>query len=264
VVVEVISIKSEKYFTEYQKIIKKNPEYYLKDYLKIKVNVKNSTAIYHGQPIDFLYQPMFFDTKDIKKLKKVSLQLILILEKVIKHYKNDPEFRSYFSFPEIMEKLILIDPGYEVSFPVARFDVFYDDDKLKFCEFNTDGASAMNECRVLKNVFQKSKIIKEMKNKYEIKSFELFYSLIKSIIADYNRYRQSFNQKTREIPHIAILDFEGEGTKYEFIEFKKRFIEMGYETIICDPRDLKYKNQRLYHKSFEKLLLLELFQLAKQ
>ena len=41
---------------------------------------------------------------------------------------------------------------YDCNIPIARIDIFYDEETggFKFCEFNTDGTSAMNEDRELK------------------------------------------------------------------------------------------------------------------
>ncbi len=50
-----------------------------------------------------------------------------------------------------LEELILNRPTYYSPIPIARIDIFYNEKTgdFKFCEFNTDGTSAMNEDRKL-------------------------------------------------------------------------------------------------------------------
>ncbi|MFW6034879.1 MAG: glutathionylspermidine synthase family protein [Halothermotrichaceae bacterium] len=236
-----------KYQEKFLKPIKKSPDKYYKDYLMAKKKVDNSSAIYKGEVVDFLYQALFFNKKEYKKLKGYNQTLSKILDKVIEEYKEKPSFRKYFNFPKLMEELILIDPGYNQNFPIARFDIFYKQNgSSKFCELNADGSSAMNEVRVLQKVMEETKAFKKFTVNKETAGFELFYSWIDEIINNYNQFTGGEEDK----PNIAIVDFEGEGTIYEFKEFKKRFIEKGYKTIICDPRNLEYNDGSLYHNQF--------------
>ncbi|MFW5976467.1 MAG: glutathionylspermidine synthase family protein [Bacillota bacterium] len=235
---------SDECFNYFKKVIKKSPDKYLEDYNKIYDQVQKSSAIYQGEPIDFLYQPMFYNINDVNKLENICIQLVEIINKITQEYKNNSSFRNYFGFPELMEELILTDPGYNQNFPIARFDLFYSENSIKFCELNTDGTSAMNEARVLQNLFLKSEIIKEMQKKYKFDIYELFYSWIDKVTANYREYAD----RPKNNPNIAIIDFAGEGTINEFQEFKKRFNKRGYNTVICDPGELNYIDGTLYFK----------------
>jgi len=151
---------------KYIDIIKENETIYREDYEDCKIKIKNSTAIYKGKPIPFLYQPMIYSEEDIKSFEKLNDTLIKILNKVIERYVNDTEFRKRFGFSKELEELILIDPGYGVNVPIGRFDIFYKDkDNFKFCELNADGASAMNEDSVLNEILLESHAIKKLKEK---------------------------------------------------------------------------------------------------
>ncbi|QTL98376.1 hypothetical protein GM661_10530 [Iocasia frigidifontis] len=235
---------------EYLRVVKGDIENYYKDYQFLKERVKNSTAIYKGEPVDFLYQPLFFTKEEVRGFENLLMILNRIIKKVINEYRNSAKFRSYFAFPELMEELLLVEPGYGVDIPMGRFDIFYQPDaSVKFCELNTDGASAMNEVRVLQKVMLDAKALNIIKKNYQLTGFELFYSWLDTIIKNYRIFAEGKNKKDR--PNIAIMDFDGEGTIYEFKEFQKRFIQAGYQTVICDPRDFNYTNGKLYYKNIE-------------
>ncbi|KQC05475.1 MAG: hypothetical protein APR54_08280, partial [Candidatus Cloacimonas sp. SDB] len=223
----------------YREMLQSDPEKFLKDYAVITEKLKNSTARYKGKIIDFLYQPMFFDSRDIKQFKYIAEKLSDIIEKCTTEFLSNPSFRKYFGYSEIMEELILLDPGYKIPAPIARFDLFYDEGNFKLCELNGDGTSAMNEANTLEQIFLESQIIKELQKDYEIYYYELFLTWLNELLNIYREFGGKGN------PNIAITDFSGLGTNEEFDRFKNVFEGQGYKTLICDPRDMSYKNGEL-------------------
>ena len=62
--------------------------------------------------------------------------------------------------------MILHDPGYDITVPIARYDVFYNGmDKFKFIEFNTDGSSAMNKDNTVGDLLIETLAMKEFRKK---------------------------------------------------------------------------------------------------
>ncbi|MGM0438018.1 MAG: glutathionylspermidine synthase family protein [Bacillota bacterium] len=237
-------IEIDEFYKELQKEMINNKSIYKKEYNELKEKVAKSSAYYHGEPVSFFYQPLLFNEEQYSYFKEKIKKFNGILRKVTEEFLENDVFRSKFRFPELMEELILVDPGYKTEYPVARFDFFYDyNNQFKFCELNTDGSSAMNEARVLQREFKDTKLLKKYMNKYEFKDYELFYSLIDKIIKNYKEFA---GNSAKKYPNIGIMDFSEDGTSNEFKEFQKRFEELGYKTVICDPRDLKYTNGKLW------------------
>ena len=120
---------------EYIDLVLSNKKEYAKDYKLTMEKVGNSTAIYKGKPVPFLYHPMFFTESDIKNFEKISNDIISITNKVTDRYIKDEEFRKKFGFPKLIEDLIQIDNGYDINVPIGRFDIFYKDyENFMFCE----------------------------------------------------------------------------------------------------------------------------------
>ncbi len=237
---------ANKYFHQFEKNVLANPDLYIDDYHRVKEAVANSTAIYKDKPIDFLYQPMFFAADDIQRLERIAHTLAGILEKVVAQYRQNSQFRKLFAFPPLMEELVLMDPGYPLPFPMARFDLFYhrDDRDIRFCELNADGSSGMNEVRELHNIVGSSQALSGLGSREDFSDFELFDTWIEAIIANYRNCGRGPDQ-----PNVAIADFAGEGTTSEFEVFRSRFEARGYHTVICDLRELKLKGKQLYYQS---------------
>ena len=83
---------------EYRGIIEREPEKYHADFLKRKELVNNSTAIYNDRPVDFLYQGLFFSEEEFGELGNLLEEITAILEKVVREYKENPQFRKLFPF----------------------------------------------------------------------------------------------------------------------------------------------------------------------
>ncbi|MTI49848.1 MAG: hypothetical protein FH761_18615 [Firmicutes bacterium] len=240
-------MKASNISKEYLEIVKKDEDRYYKDYEQTVDAVANSNAKYKGEPIPFLYQPIIFTQEDIDNFKQIGKTLISITNKVVDKYIESPKFRKKFGYSKLLEELILADHGYDINVPIGRFDIFYGGgDNFKFCELNTDGSSAMNEDNTLARIILDSKPIVEMKEKYDINYFELIYSWVEESINIYNTFDNAVDK-----PNVAIVDFEGSGTPAEFEEFKKAYIDKGYNAVIVDPRQLKYNNGKLYFEDME-------------
>lgn len=216
---------------------------YIEDYKNTLEKVKNSSAIYKGEPVPFLYHPMFFSENDISNFQKISKTIMSIGNKVIKEYLHNEKYRKKFGFDPLLEELILIDHGYKVFVPIGRYDIFYNGHDFKFCELNTDGSSAMNEDNTIARILLKSEVLKDFKKNYDINYFECIEKWVDECIEIYNEYDNS-----KKKPTIAIVDFIESATTYEFIEFKKAFEKKGYKTFICDIKELTYKDGLLFYQ----------------
>ncbi|NLK44622.1 MAG: glutathionylspermidine synthase family protein [Tissierellia bacterium] len=231
---------------EYIDLVKSNPEKYLEDYKISLDKVANSTAIYKGEPVPFLYHPMFFTEEDVKKFNDMVDTLMSITNKITEKYLNSKEFRKKFEYSPLLEDLILIDNGYDINVPIARYDLFYGgDDNYKFCEFNTDGSSAMNEDNTIGNILLETEALKEFGKRYKLSLFELIDSWVEDILSIYSKWSGRGDK-----PNIAIVDFTESGTSAEFGVFKNAFIKKGFNAIIVDPRDLKYRDGKLYYQDY--------------
>ena len=232
---------------EYINLVINNQNNYKDDYLETVEKVANSNAQYKGKPVPFLYHPMFFTEKDIESFEKITEMIMKITNKITDRFLVDEKFRSKFRYPEFLNELIAIDNGYDINAPIGRFDIFYKDyDNFKFCEINTDGSSAMNEDNIVARILSEAKAFKDFSKEYEMEYFELLDSWVKESIKIYDRY-----DKKVERPNVAIVDFVESGTPNEFEDFKNLYIRNGYNCIIADPRELKYKEGKLYKDDYK-------------
>lgn len=237
---------NDKYAIEYYELLKKDEKKYYEDYKDLVEKVNNSSAYYHGEPIPVTYQGFFYDKTAKADFRYMADMLMSITKKITKEYVENPEYRKHFRFSKELEELIVHDPGYDIPVPICRYDVFYRDrDEFKFVEFNTDGASAMNEDNTIGKIMLETKGMKEFSEKYHLENVEEIHRWAKDSVELYKKV------KGKEKPNVAIVDHLEIGTSNEFEEFKKAYESLGVNCEIIDIRDLEYKDGKLQHKGYE-------------
>lgn len=231
--------KAEEY---YKQLTDNNFEKSLESAHSQQEYIKKYTARYHGYYVHTLYIPKMFTEEMTAFFKKAADTMYKILEKVILKYRESSEYRALFGFEKRLEDLILRPKHYDCLLPIARIDIFFNEDdfSFKFCEFNSDGSSAMNEDKELNQAIKLTNTYNEFVKKYETHTFELFDSWVKTFMDIYKTY-----DRAKENPYVAIVDFFNGDITREFIAFQNAFQKIGIECEICEITNLRYENNRL-------------------
>lgn len=230
----------------YRGIIDSDIKKHIKSAEEERIYIEHSTARYHGNIVYTMYIPKLFTQSAAKYFSEITDTMYGIMIKVIKEYEKNAEYRKLFGFEKRLEELILRPDRYECKLPIARIDIFFNEDdfSFKFCEFNTDGASAMNEDRELNNAVSHTAAFKKFNEHYETYTFELFDSWINEFMRIYKTY-----PKAKKHPNVAIVDFMSSASDNEFNVFKERFEKRGINCEICEITELSHKDGKLVSPS---------------
>ena len=204
-----------------------------------------STAIVHHQVVDSSFVPRLFNQRTYDTMKSTAETAHRILCKVIERYLADPAYREVFELDPRLVDLILLPRGYDATLPFARVDTFLDEDdySVKFCEFNGDGSSGMNENREITHSVEGTATFKEFARRHHVEGCELFDAWVREFAAIYATYEHRV-----ENPRFAICDYLQNGVVDEFHLFAKRFTEAGHPCTVCDVRDLTFDGEVLRDK----------------
>lgn len=212
---------------DYCEQIVKEKEAHAESALREIAYINQSTAKYHGRCVSTLYIPKIFTEDDICHFQRLIRDLYGIFDKVIRHYREDKNYRELFGFEKRLEELILRTPRYNSSIPIARIDIFYNEETkaFRFCEFNTDGSSAMNEDRELNIALQQTLGYDWLAGRFRLQTFELFDSWAKASLRIYRETEGAVSH-----PYVAIVDFMESATNNEFEIFAdsyRKFAKSG-------------------------------------
>ncbi|MCD7826428.1 MAG: glutathionylspermidine synthase family protein [Clostridiaceae bacterium] len=241
-------MKSEEIIEEYIRLIEKYPEENRRGAKRVQSYLDHSALYYQRHSTSRFYAlqiPKVFTKEQIAAFEKITETMHGICCKVISEYLHCADYRKLFPFSKELEELILVPNQYDGLLPMARFDIFYQEDtgKFYFCEINTDGTSAMNEDRIFNEALIVNPAHQRMLQKYSMKSFELFDSWADTFLELYQTYEKA--EKGR-LPQVAILDFLDNGTIHEFEEFARHFQAKGMLCAVCDIRDVSYRDGKLF------------------
>lgn len=233
---------------QYHAIIRGNEALHAPEDRGIKDYLSQSTAKYHNRVVGTLYVPKLFTHRQTRLFDRLIRELYGIFDQVIAHYIADADYRALFGFPKELEELILQQPLYTRNIPMSRIDLFLNEQTgaFKFCEFNTDGASAMNEDRELNVAFSHSLAYQEFAKTHECHTYELFDSWVDEALQIYREYAHD----AQALPRVAIVDFLENATINEFYIFKESFERQGCAVTVCDMRDLRFDGERCYTEEF--------------
>lgn len=199
--------------------------------------MQQSSAIVHHRVVEASFTPKLFNAASYTMFKYTAENTHRILCKVIQHYLDNPSYRDIFDFDARLKELILLPRGYKDVLPFARVDTFYDEanNTLKFCEFNGDGSSGMNENREITHSIEQSATFKEFAKRHSVAGCELFESWVSTFIKIYES-----SDNAHKNPTFAICDYLDHGVVDEFYLFAKLFEARGYHCIVCDVRDISF------------------------
>lgn len=212
--------------------------------------MQRSTAIVHHQVVACSFIPRLFNKKTYEVMKDTAETAHRILCKVIEHYLDDPEYRRAFDFDPRLEELILLPRGYASVLPFARVDTFIDEDdyRVKFCEFNADGSSGMNENREITTSVAQSETFKRFSERHQVQGCELFESWVQAFLDIYATYERRVDN-----PRIAICDYLENGVVDEFHIYADLFRQRGVECVVADVRELAFDGEVLRDKDGQRV-----------
>lgn len=225
--------------------LKKDMEGSKRSSLNCRKYLRQSSVAFKNRCVETLQLPKVYTINEIAKFREIVQTTYGIFEKVIGEYLKNEEYRKEFPFSKELEELICTPVGYKGSIPITRIDIFFNEEdfSFKFCEFNTDGTSAMVEDLELRKALEYNNIFGEISKEFRLDSFELFDSWVREVEAIY----QTYNKRVQN-PHIAIVDFLDKAYLPEFTEFEARFKKYGFTVEVCDIRKMEYKQGKLISK----------------
>lgn len=235
--------------------------------------MEHSTATYAGKVINTSYVPKLFDLRTREVMRRAAETMHGILCKVVEAYRGDEAVRRLFDVDGRLEGLMLLDSGYGQPIPFARLDAFVDEDtgRVRFCEFNTDGSSGMNENREATNSLAEREPMRGFCERHRVRDCNgrLFEGWVAEFLRIYRSsdYAASLGADAKvavsgerralgaaaavsvpdavEQPHVAVVDYLENSVVTELAVYARLFEEAGCRFSVYDVRDLAFDGERL-------------------
>ena len=195
------------------------------------------------RPLCNVLRPRFFTPEQYRFLKGRCALLLRAFGRIYEAALADAAFRRQFRLMDWEEALIGHDPGFRDPSPVSRLDAFFVQERggLRFTEYNaeTPAATAYND--LLATVFFGLPVMREFLKRYDVRQQPSRHNVLHALL---DAYHQASGR--RDVPVIAIVDWRDVPTYSEFVITADYFRSQGVACVIADPREVEYRNGRLY------------------
>lgn len=212
---------------------------------ELEGRLENDGYVYRNKPFQLYPRVVILSSSDREWIRIEAEKLLAILEKVIRLYEEDTATREYFMLDEAASRLVRIDPGYERKIRISRFDTYLvpGEEGFKVLENNTDCPAGViftgRVNSVLRQIPSLSRYLNNIPPLYEegIHKPDAFINELTSAFAEF-----SSGSRLRS---MAILQLENR-VSLEVKEMVKLLRQSGVEAVVTDPRQLSYREGKLY------------------
>ena len=232
-------------YAEYDKLLTANPQEVETAISHMKARMEEEDCKFGEKLVPVFLKSLFIEKQQAEHVSRVTSHILSILEKVTKLYFKRRDLHDHFYLDKRGDELIKIDHGYSRNVVICRPDSFFVRGALRFVEFNCDSPAGAGFSDTEEGIFKETFPYKKLGERYTFAGHRRMQILLDALMSCY----REFGGKNSH-PNIAIIDWREVKTINEFRMFKRFFESRGHETVITDPRDLKFTKGRLYHKDF--------------
>ena len=228
----------------YDEYLKAHEAEVLKSLPKFTERVEHMPLRYGRFAIPTFYKAHFISFEQEHLLKRVAAALASVLNIAIRLYFEERHFSHLFRIPPEAAELIKIDPGYSQAIIFSRYDALLEGQSLKLIDFNSDTSAGAGYSDHLEQMLLEDPLLSDFFKENQMKRSARVQGILDTLLAVYEEFGGL------ETPKIAIMDWRDVRALPEMEYLKKFFESKGYKTTLADPRELKFKGGKLYHKDF--------------
>ncbi|MEO1289857.1 MAG: circularly permuted type 2 ATP-grasp protein [Chloroflexota bacterium] len=204
-------------------------------------------SLYFGErPLCIVLRPHFYQEHDWEFMQRGLQGVLSAFSRAHEVCIADKSYRSQLHLEEYEEHLFPLDHGAPLPWSSSRIDTFYvvEDRNLKCVEYNAETPAGIGYNDCLADVFDALEPMQKFQEMYHLTPMRSLDTLQSALMKAYHGWGG------REIPQIAILDWQDVPTLNEHEITRLYFEQHGYKAILADPRALEYRNGQLMQGDF--------------
>lgn len=198
-----------------------------------------------GRPLCSVLRPRFLTLDQYRLIAERSALLLSAFETVRVAAMSDDGLRAQFGLHDWEESLIHDDPGFRDASPTSRLDAFFVEGVgalgLKFTEYNAETPAGAGYADELTELFLSLPVMSDFRREYHLWPLPSTPGVAHALLDAHREW-----SGTRNAPRIAIVDWSDVPTQREFRIFRDFFKRNGVECVIADPREMEYRNGKLF------------------
>ncbi len=202
--------------------------------------------LYDARPTCPFLRPHFLSRSQYDEIANAAEIIAETFRTVALAALENDEIFNKLDLTDSEARMARINPGYDKLCVTSRLDTFVAGDGFKFLEYNAETPAGVGDQMQLETVLENIPEVKEFLAENKNWRPKPHQKLLESLFAT---YREFGGKKSK--PNIAIVDWDGVSTESEFYILKDYFESKGFKTLIIDPRELEYDDEKLHAGEFE-------------
>lgn len=199
-------------------------------------------------PVCRSLRPQFYDTDSWNYLTQRTALVLRAFAKAHSACMHDSAMREQLDLEPYEQEMLQvdIDAGIAMPWSSSRLDAFYQPTTgyLKFVEYNAETPAGIGYGDELLRMFNELDVMKQFQERYHAQPAAGMSHLLEGLINAYVAWGG------KEKPQIAVVDWQNVPTLNEHEICREYFEKNGYSSVLCDPRDLEYRDGKLWKGDF--------------
>lgn len=209
----------------------------------LEEQLRRRGLLFGDRPICTVLRPRFLTCARYDQLRQRVAVLMRAFAVAYEAALADAQVRAQFRLAEWEEQMLPFDPGFQEPSPHSRLDAFVVDatGEMALTEFNAETPAGAGYNDALADAFADLPVMRAFARTVDVQPVYARHGVLHVLLDAWRQFGGSWR-----VPSIAIVDWPDVPTRSEFVIFQRYFEDMGFPTIIADPRSLDYSGGRLY------------------
>ena len=190
-------------------------------------------------------RPQLVTVQEWQAASQMSTTLVAAFDKAYLAMLADPKLRAQVWLTPEEEILVGYEAGTRLPVPIGRLDcsLIHGDSgepSLKLLEYNAESPAAIAYEDGLAEVFLQTPLLQAFQQLFPLRPLWARPAALQTLLRIYREWGG------RELPTVAIVDWQGLPTAHEFILFQEYFAWHGIRSLIAEPDAMTYEGGVLY------------------
>lgn len=199
-------------------------------------------------PVCRSLRPQFYDAKSWEYLRQRTALVLRAFAKTHEACMSDATLREQLDLEAYEEEMLQVDVDANIKIPwsSSRLDAFFriETGYLRFVEYNAETPAGIGYGDELMRMFLEMEIMKRFQDCYHVHGDPGMPHLLENILRAYRHWGGV------ERPQFAVVDWKEVPTLNEHEISRLYFEGIGYKGVLSDPRELEYRNGKLWAGDF--------------
>ncbi|MFZ2360306.1 MAG: hypothetical protein WA040_13270 [Anaerolineae bacterium] len=190
-------------------------------------------------------RPQLVTVQEWESASRMSTTLVAAFDKAYQAMLADPALRAQVWLTPEEEIIVGYEAGVRLPVPIGRLDcsLIHSDSgepSLSLLEYNAESPAAIAYEDGLAEAFLQTPLLRAFQQVHPIRPLWARPAALQTLLRIYREWGG------RELPTVAIVDWQGLPTAHEFILFQEYFARHGIRSLIVEPDAMTYEGGVLY------------------